>query len=414
MSQAFHTTLIRKRWQAWAFIGTFGALLLGFGASNILAWHDGGLSKTLENGWHGFADGKPMQALAEDLRKTPLADWLGQRQREMGWLVFNDLGARVQQGCPGWLFLSDELKPHRDATMHAEERARVAIDLQRALEMRGSKLVVALVPDKTRIEADHRCDLPRPSILDDRYHAWLQSLTDAGVTVVDLGAALSPVKQQLGAAFDRTDTHWRIEGAQAAANAIADRLKARGFAPASPTLIKHHLGEARPRWGDLVRLAGLDKLPESWRPDPDQVPSLEFAASAQEPSDISADALFGDATNERVALVGTSFSRNAHFADFLAEALQSEIGNFARDGGGFAQSMSDFLEQEAKSDSPTPWVIWEIPERVLQEPLQDIDMALLAKAPASTPHATSIAQTSPGLENSHVELNDLKVTHANR
>ncbi len=395
MSQELHNALIRKRWQAWTFIGAFGALLLGFGASNLVALSDGGLAKTRANGWDDFTAGKPMRALAEDLRNTPLAEWLGQRQREIGWLAFNDTGPRVQQGCPGWLFLMDELKLHRNAAQNAGERLDIALRLHQALAARGSRLVIALVPDKTRIERDHLCDLPRPAALEARYDQWVRGLAAAGVTVVDFRAALTPVKQSQGAAFDRTDTHWNLAGAQAAASAVAAQLKALGFAPASPTLIEHHPTDTRPRWGDLVRLAGLDGLPEAWRPAPDQVAGMHFSASAQKATEVSADALFGDTAHQRVALVGTSFSRNAHFADFLAAALASEVGNLARDGGGFAQSMSEFLEQEAQTATPTPWIVWEMTERVLQEPLQDIDRALLASQVALSARHIDLAQTPP-------------------
>jgi len=396
MSQDIHNSLVRHRWQAWSFIGAFGALLLGFGASNLLAWHNGGLEKTAKNGWAGFADGKPMQALAEDLRTTPLADWFGQRQREIAWLVFKDMGPRVHPGCPGWLFLHDELQVHPQAEQNAEARAEIAIQLLQRLQDRGTRVILALVPDKSRIERDHLCELQRPPRIEPRYDAWLKSLHRAGLPVVDLRTALTGVKQRNGAAFDRTDTHWNLEGAQEAARAIAEKLRAMGYAPGTPITIESNIAEARPRWGDLVRLAGLDKLPEHLRPAPDYVPAVTFTVKPAESSEISADALFGDTPNDRVALVGTSFSRNAHFADFLSQALATEVGNLARDGGGFALSMTDFLEQEDKHGSPTPWVVWEITERALQEPLQDIDKNL-AQAYGSPRHPGHNPQLTPSV-----------------
>jgi len=78
-------------------------------------------------------------------------------------------------------------------------------------------------------------------------------------------------------------------------------------------------------------------------------------------------------------LVGSSYSRNAHFADWLAQTLRTEVGNLAREGGGFSQSMLDFLKQEASADKPTAWLIWEIPERVLQDPVGADEKALLTQ-----------------------------------
>ncbi len=379
MSQEINNALVRQRWQAWALIGAFGLLLLGFGLSYLLALRGEGFAKTSCNGWNGFADGKPMRALADDLRSTPLANWLGQRQREIGWLVLKDLGPRVRQGCPGWLFLMDEMKPHPAAEKNAKERLAIASRLNKALAARGSRLVIALVPDKTRIEHDHLCDLPRPAAIEACYDHWIRALTTADIAVIDIREALLSIKQRHGAAFYRTDTHWNLEGAQAAAIAIAERVEAMGFAPSNPRLIVYQATDPRPRWGDLVRLAGLDKLPEDWRPVPDEVADLHFEVRAQTAAEVGADALFGDTAQERIALIGTSFSLNAHFADFLAAALKSEVGNFARDGGGFAQAMEQFLAQEMNNEAPTAWIIWEIPERVLREPTGDGEQAILTR-----------------------------------
>jgi alginate O-acetyltransferase complex protein AlgJ len=373
MSQEIHSAIIRKPWQSWAFIGAFGALLMAFGINNVLAWLDDGFKNTVKTGWIGFAEGKPMQALAEDLRATPLADWLGQRQREIGWLVLHDTGPRVHQGCSGWLFLHDELQAIPNAEDNLARRAEIAIDLHRHLAKRGTRVLIALVPDKSRIEEDRLCGLRRPKRIQPRYDAWLARMRDAGVPVVDLRPALVEVKQRHGEAFYRSDTHWNIEGAKAAAFATAHAVRQLGFSPVAPLQITHEASEPRPRWGDLVRLAGLDGLPERLRPAPDLVPILSFTAEPSDPASLSADALFGDAPDARVALVGTSFSRNAYFSDFLSQAMATTIGNMAKDGGGFALSMDDFLRQEEGQASPTPWVIWEITERALHEPLQDVD-----------------------------------------
>jgi len=68
--------------------------------------------------------------------------------------------------------------------------------------------------------------------------------------------------------------------------------------------------------------------------------------------------------------------RNVHFADFLVKALGTEVGNLARDGGGFAGSMTDFLRSD--SSQASQWVIWEIPERFLEAPLGPEEQALQA------------------------------------
>lgn len=380
MPTELHETPATPRWQAWSLVAAFTLLTLGLIGGSVQALREDEFTKTQANGWDRFLHGAPMRALADDLRGTPVADWLGARQRELGWLLLKDLGPRVKPGCEGWLFLGDELKVQAEATSHALRRADLARTVVDGLAAHGTRVTLAVVPDKTRIETDRLCALRRPASLDTRHAAWLAAVTARGLSTVNLEAPLLQVKDRLGAAYDRTDTHWSLDGAKAAAQAIAAHLRNQGFSPSPEIEFNVSSAPVAPRWGDLVRLAGLDQLPSHLRPTPDQValPNFEIAASAAQAA--SADALFGDGpTAQRIALVGSSYSRNAHFSDWLAQALRAEVGNLARDGGGFSQSMSDFLKQEARTDAPTAWLIWEIPERVLQEPLGVDEQALLTQ-----------------------------------
>lgn len=383
MATVFHETPATPRWQAWSLIVAFTLLTMALIGGSLLALRDDGFTKTQSNGWDRFWHGAPMRALADDLRGTPVADWLGTRQRELGWLLLKDLGPRVKPGCEGWLFLGDELTVHPNGGAHATRRADIAQALAQGLAARGTQVVITVVPDKTRIETDKLCTLRRPEALDARYGTWLAAMAAREMQAVPLEAPLQRVRAQVGAAYDRTDTHWSLDGAEAAAQALAAHLRAQGFSPAPEVGFTVTREPVAPRWGDLVRLAGLDQLPPNLRPAPDQVALPRFEASAPAAQATSADALFGDGpAAKRVALVGSSYSRNAHFADWLAKALSTEVGNLARDGGGFAQSMLDFLKQEARSEAPTAWLIWEIPERVLQDPLGADEQALLTQLQA--------------------------------
>lgn len=376
MSQELQNTLMRKRWQCWTFIGAFSLVLLAFVISNLIALNNGDFTKTKANGWHGFITGKPMRALAEDLRSTPFAEWLGQRQRELSWLVLHDTGPRVRQGCADWLFLLDELRPPVQAASYVHQRLKTAISVYQALSARNLRLVIALVPDKSRIENDHLCTLPRPSALAGRYDEWIAGLSRHGVEVIDLRGPLVEVKKATHAAYFQTDTHWNLAGAQAAAITVAEHLKERGFKPARPVVIRQQIVQERPYWGDLVRLAGLDGLPASLRPHPDRLLELEFELKyAEDGQALDAQALFGEVPSEHVYLIGTSFSRNSYFADFLAQALGSEVINLAKDGGGFAASMTSFLAQQGEQAAPA-WIVWEMPERSLHEALTEHDRDL--------------------------------------
>lgn len=380
MPTEFHETPATPRWQAWSLIGAFTLLTLGLIGGSVQALRADEFTKTQANGWDRFWYGAPMRALADDLRGTPVADWLGTRQRELGWLLLNDLGPRVKPGCEGWLFLGDELTVHANGDSHALRRADIAKTLVDGLAARGTRVIVTIVPDKTRMETDRLCSLRRPAALEGRYATWSAAMASRALTLVSLEKPLQGVKGRMGAAYDRTDTHWSLDGAQAAAEAIAGQVRVLGFKSSTEVEFAVTRAPVAPRWGDLVRLAGLDQLPPAWRPAPDQVALPTFTATTPAAQATSAEALFGDGpATQRVALVGSSYSRNAHFADWVAQALRTDVGNLARDGGGFAQSMSDFLKQEVRNDVPTAWLIWEIPERVLQDPIGSDDQSLLTQ-----------------------------------
>lgn len=369
MAQEFHSNILLKRWQTWLYIGVFVLITLTLIASNFLALFQGKYPHVQQNGWKNFVSGAPMQALATDLRETPFTDWLGQQQREFGWIALIDAGPRVRLGCPGWLFLMDEFKTHPQAEENEQLKLRIIVHLHKELAKRGTQMVIALVPDKSRIESARLCSLKRPADIESRYTFMISGLTRAHIPVINLNHVLQNEDTSQHPLFYKSDTHWNPLGANYAAQAIASRMQQLGFKPNPAIKVHEKLGADYLRWGDLVRLAGLEKLPDALRPSPDSAQHLSFTYQAEPMAGTDADALFGDNQTTRVALVGTSFSRNAHFADFLAQSLKSEIGNFALDGGGFSKSMLSFIQAEIKSNTLTQWLIWEIPERMLQSPL---------------------------------------------
>ncbi|MFB4391776.1 MULTISPECIES: cell division protein FtsQ [unclassified Pseudomonas] len=308
-------------------------------------------------------EGEITHRIAKELAKAPLPEQAARLERAGTWLLLGDSGPRVRQGCEQWLFISDEFKLDRHALANAQAKQQAVIALHQALAKRGVKLLVSVVPDKSRIAASQLCDLPRPASLEPRIRDWADGLQAAGVPVLDLTASL----QALGSdAFLRLDTHWSETGAKAAAQAIAAKVAALGI-QATPTRA-FDVGQqaAAPRPGDLVRLAGLDWLPTSLQPRQEWVQATTF--SEQTPGGDDLDDLFGDDNLPNVALIGTSFSRNSNFAGFLQQALSAPIGNFGKDGGEFSGAARAYLDSAAFKQTPPKLLIWEIPERDLQTP----------------------------------------------
>ncbi len=316
--------------------------------------------------WHGFIDGKVTSAIARNMAQAPLPSEMAKVQRAAGWLLMDDLGRQVRQGCPGWLFLTEELTPHAHGASHAQQRADTVQAVRERLRARNIELVVAVVPDKSRIAADQLCGLTRPADFGPRAADFTAALAARGVAALDWTAALAPLGDQ---AFLRTDTHWSEAGAQAAAQALRQQLAGSGRAPKADRQYTVTRGEPAPRLGDLVRLAGLDWLPPSWQPAGETAVTSRFA-QAPGSAAAGADDLFGDAGLPRTVVIGSSFTRTSNFVPFLAAELGVEVANFGREGGKFAGGANAYFASAAFKQTPPRLVIWEIPERDLQTPTQ--------------------------------------------
>jgi alginate O-acetyltransferase complex protein AlgJ len=362
-----------------ALAGGCFALLLTVGLlSNGYAWlHD--QLPPIKSSWPSFMAGEPMLQLANALAKAELPVNAARIERGLSWQVSRDLGARVREGERDWLFLTDELTPHVNAAESAASRAQQVIEMRQRLAADGIRLLVVVVPDKSRIAAEHLGDLHRPAAFADRITQWTGPLAQAGVDVLDLSAALATLQSQGAQAFLRTDTHWTEAGAETAAVLVAQRIRTSGHLPPSTSHVelKDRVTALRP--GDLVKLAGLDGLPSGLQPRPELAQQSSFevvrdtaVASAGQSGKLSdaGDAdLFGDAELPSIALIGTSYSRNSNFVPFLEQKLHRQVGNFALDGGDFDGAARAYLRSPAFKQTPPKLLVWEIPERVLSADL---------------------------------------------
>lgn len=318
-------------------------------------------------------DGSANREIAASLATLPMPKAAAELQRGIGWVVAHDLGDQVRQGCPGWLFLTEELEVRPGGAAAAQARVDTVQRVHEKLQNQGIELIVAVVPDKSRIESSHLCQLQRPTALQGRASEWVAALQAKGVTALDLNQSLNGHNQPV---FLQTDTHWNETGAHFAARQISQQVHAQGMQlePRQRTAIIRDA--SRLRAGDLTRLAGIDWLPETWQPAMESVQPSRFEPIA-EPAEAgsnssvtsSDDDLFGDADLPTVALLGSSFSRTSEFANFLAHELETTVPSFAKDGGGFSVSAGEYLESPAFKQTPPRLIIWEIPERVLDMPL---------------------------------------------
>lgn len=310
--------------------------------------------------WADFRQGRMTNGFATQLdQHLPARETLIAVANTGRYVLTRGAGDQVRAGQEGWLYLTQELRFEAQAADHLQARTTLLAQTAAALKTQGVQLVVALVPDKARMVAQHLPTGTYPDYNQARYGQALAALQAQGVTVVDLRAVLGSTGSD-EPLYYRTDTHWNQAGARRAAQAVAASV--RGVAPAlEPTPFETVVqGPAAQRPGDLLRMMGMDQVPDALRPRADfEAPVQTRQTRADAPA-----GLFGDASVP-VVLSGTSYSLRGNFHGYLQEALQAKVLNVARDGGGFIQSAADYLADESFQQSKPSVLVWELPERFL-------------------------------------------------
>ncbi|MFZ6640612.1 alginate O-acetyltransferase AlgX-related protein [Undibacterium sp. TC4M20W] len=365
MSECFSFDPKKAGWTRFIPVAAFGVIMLGGFAVTQTSLRD-----VPEEKWEGIGkihrllDGEATRQFSTQLNEHfLLSKPFAKIERGVTWTIAGDTGASVRRGCDGWLFLSDELTPYAHAAENAAARARIITQTAADLQMRGIKLVVAVVPDKTRIEEDHLCGLHRPAGFANRLNDWVSTLASNKVEVLNFAPALSAMT---GERYYRSDSHWNERGANVAATTLADRLQSlklveKPTAAPDPKAIQSNTTE---RSGDLMRVSNLEGLPAWMRPATEVTQVSKVAPVA-----VASDDLFGDAGLPTVALVGTSFSRAANFVPFLSQHLGAPVANLAKDGGDFDGAAYAYLNSKEFKTQPPKVVVWEVPERMLQKTL---------------------------------------------
>ena len=316
--------------------------------------------------WSRLADGQTTAAIAHLLQHAnPLEEPLVTVDRVTSYLATGDLGARVRRGCDNWLFLTDELVLHPDRLANAARHVRMIERVAAFLKSRHVGLTVVPVPDKSRIEGADLCGVDRPAAIGSRLANFEVQLGKAGIDVVDL---LRPMRAAGGELYYRTDTHWNEHGAKVAADAVAAGLRRSGLAPTQKAEFRVSTAPERERVGDLLRLAGLDRVPYPLRPRGD-----EEAATVVEQSAAGNVGLLDETPAPELAVIGTSFSRRADFVPFLSLALTAPVDNRAEDGGGVANAAMAYFAKPEFRKSPPRAIVWEVPERMIEEPVTASD-----------------------------------------
>jgi len=341
-------------------------LLVGLASSlYTLFFKSGELARDTVS-WPGLANGETTSGIAHLLQKeNPLGGPLVTTDRVVAWLAAGDLGTQVRRGCDNWLFLTDELVLHADRAENLARHVRFVERVAAFLKQRRVALLVAPVPDKSRVEAAELCGVDRPAAIGGRLSEFQSRLRQAGIDVVDLQR---PIAASGGESYYRTDTHWNERAARAAAGAVAAALREQGMAPTQKAEFRVTTEPARERVGDLIRLAGLDHVPWPLRPHGDRA-----APTLIEQSAAANVGILDETPAPELAVIGTSFSQTSNFVPFIAMSLGAPVENLAKIGGGITNAAMSYFAKPEFTQSPPRVIVWEIPERMIEEPVEPAD-----------------------------------------
>lgn len=262
-------------------------------------------------------------------------------------------------GEDGWFFSAEEFKNVSSADIDAAVD-RIA-EVERDLDARGIRLVLAPLPAKSDIYAEEVPSLVRGPAMAETYNAFAAALKERGIVTADTRPALLAAKP-FGEVFLKSDTHWSPSGAKATAEAVQTSLQVAGIALPSESVTAQWQTPVS-LWGDLTKFVTSPDYAPTVGLTQESVPIYRTTVNAAaEGADI-----FGDDTAVPVMLVGTSYSANENwsFADFLRQSLRAEVVNVAKEGLGPGVPMMDLLAGVALDETTPTVVVWEFPIRYL-------------------------------------------------
>jgi alginate O-acetyltransferase complex protein AlgJ len=314
------------------------------------------------------------------------------------FLLFGEGRPGVIVGRDGWLYSDEEFISIANGETNVQDNWALIRGVQRELEARDIRLVLAILPAKARLYPEHLHKRIPSNTVAPLYRQFHAQARDAGLNAPDLLTPLQQAKQQGTQVFLRTDTHWTPSGAEVVAQQLAKRIRGGQLLREPPRLYVTQPGTAKPHQGDLLNFLPLDPLFSHLLPEPDQLQlrSTEPLADGNADQD-----LFGD-TQVPVVLVGTSYSADPrwNFLGALRQSLQSDVVNFAEDGRGPLLPMLSFLQTASLEQAPPKVVIWEFPERYLPvaNDLSGFDPDWVAQLKAAAASDPRVAHRTPPIQ----------------
>jgi len=341
------------------FLGFFSVVVRG--GENIL-----GILRTAEltDFMSGSLAGKMDKAVFDAIPKSPALNGLGAGLLYRG---LHDAGPQVWAGCGDWLYSVEELRVERHDAENISAHANILRLFVKTFADRGIQLVILPVPDKAEQVEDQLCG-EQADQSRFRTELWRQNTKAVEAQQIDLRSKWPRP------GYWKTDTHWDSQGAQFAADAVAEAVNVKSGPGAE--VVRLTKGSSHERVGDLARLAGLADAPQ-WL-----APPLEHEVDVKAEIERSGG-LLDDLPAPSIILAGSSYSLNSGFIEYLQASLSREVAQLSHAGGGFAGALLEIVQQRPSVLAGTKVVIWEWPMRSLTVPLTEAERRFIQQATAN-------------------------------
>lgn len=284
--------------------------------------------------WRLLPRAAELKAAEEALEsESVVSAWLLPRVQSV---LTGKLGAGNEQvylGRDRWLFYRPDVDyitgpPFLDPAQ-MRHRARVdqvqpdpvkaIVDFRNQLAARGIDLIAMPVPMKPGVEANRfsaRAEGSAP-LHNASFTEFKARLENAGVRVFDPGPPLMRGKN--GAAlYLETDTHWRPEAMEFAAESLAALIPPSTPAPRAPLqLVKKEISGL----GDIARMLRLPPSQNLYRPEKATIHEVLSGNAPWRPSNEADILLLGDSFSNIFSLDALGWGESAGFAEHLSGAL---------------------------------------------------------------------------------------------
>lgn len=138
--------------------------------------------------------------------------------------LFNEGRPGVVLGRDQWLYSDEEFNPIVNEELNLQGNYALVEGVRQELKAKGVKLVMAIVPAKTRLYPEHLGEVKPSSIHANLYEDFHARVAANKILAPDLFGPMLKAKLDGQQVFLRTDTHWTPEGAQIAAETLAKTI----------------------------------------------------------------------------------------------------------------------------------------------------------------------------------------------